>query len=300
MVNGSASTFALSNGKLEFTLSNQLDGAISGTNGLLEGLLTAEQDQSTVGMKLRVSNATLSRSPLGATRFAGLVHADMQPGWQFGYVIPFQKGYSDADGTTHDAFRLFPTALTVSLASTSSSNNGHLTFTNTQVNLDSLVFTPNFRLAIPAGKGEHEDSDDPNSADSQHGPDDQQHWQEVVTDIYPACRVHIYAAPATYDVASRLKLSIVDNALALDISHFVPTAPIAFSKDGCDPTLLGTVVGAIAGFIVAGPAGGVAGAAYGNHVGNDLEDTFNGLIAGNVASRIASFSKSWRVQIPQN
>ncbi len=211
---------------------------------------------------------------------------------------PFVKGYTDSDGKTHDDFRAFPLNIAVSIAQEIDLPVTPITFTGSSLAMDPIVLKPKLRVSIPPGSGEHEDKNDENSANGQHGPDEDKHLQEATYDKFPACDAHIYLQTADYDFSSELRISLgTDNQINIGLAKLVPDRALGFNRDGCDTSFFGAIAGAIAGALLGGPFGVVPGAIIGHQAGSSLNDHINDLIAAAVAKKIMELQFSWHIRV---
>jgi hypothetical protein len=142
-----------------------------------------------------------------------------------------------------------------------------------------------FELAVAPGKGEHTTSDDPGSADGSNGPKEVHGWQEVLQTTH-VCTLHMYVAPKTQSGGLKGAIELTSGALQVDIDElhfdhgFVDHDD--YWRDGCDPTLLGSVLGALLG----GLPGLVGGYILGHKVNNSIDDA--------IRERIGAFAHGFK------
>src|SRR6185369_13275689 len=126
-----------------------------------------------------INNVSLQKPKNGPFSLSGTFSGTVRSGPSMRFTTDFVKGIPD-----HDNFRAFPLTLDFSVPSPISLPATNFTIRDGIIDLPEIVLHPSFGVSIPRGLGEHEDSDDPNSADGTHGPDEDQNRQEAVTDTF--------------------------------------------------------------------------------------------------------------------
>jgi hypothetical protein len=172
-----------------------------------------------------------------------------------------------------------------------------LVFSLTSLNGGPIAIPLAAKIIVPVGRGEHQQPDDQdNTADGTHGPDEDQHRQEIVTDTEPGCRVHIYAIADTYNASATLHLIANDNAMTISLDSFQLDWPAGWSRDGCSLQEMLPIAGAIAGSLFGGLAGSALGAAAGFVAGGDLDNLVISRVNAVIVEKMQSLQGSWRIQ----
>jgi len=290
--------FQLANGKAHFNIANNPDGTIGGDHNTISGLASLESSHVPMSWNVELYDGSFSKAPNDDIRFDSTLKLTLNA-LQLNVTTPFIKGYTDSDGKHHDNFRAFPISLSASLQQPVSAIGRFSAYRSKYTIADNtpaagpLMVNVNFNLNIPGGSGEHEDADNPNSADGTHGPDDYKHFQEAIQDTYPLCTVHLYLRPANYAATGTVAISTTPNGLDVHFGNITTSSDVAFTRDGCDPSLFTTIVGAIVGGLIGGPAGATVGAAAGHIAGNKLDDAIDTRIEAGIIGKLHSLNFGW-------
>jgi hypothetical protein len=194
----------------------------------------------------------------------------------------------------------FPLKLSVSLLDAVESNEVLIWFNGQDITMDQLTLSPKFQLVVKEGLGEHENPDDPQSANGSEGPDEFHNWQEAV--FYdcpnPVGVMHFYLAPQTYTINSTMNLSIKGKTIDFNFGNLNMDGPITWKKDGCDLADWIGFIGSLAGAITGGSGGALVGAIVGVNVGDSLEDKLKSFVNAGIARKTTQFSlnKQWTFQ----
>jgi hypothetical protein len=276
-----STAFALADGSYRSQLTMDSDGTISGTQGEIEGQLKLRSDVGSIIAHLQLADVSFTKPVAADASFQSRVLVT-QVGLSLS-VTTHGSGVPD-----HADARVFPISLTAQLPMRSLQGaQGQLAFQGRNVSLSPVIFRPTFRLVIPPGLGEHQNRDDPDSADGTHGPEELMRWQEVFFDDHAVCDIHVYVAPAEYDATAAVTLSIVNGVLQVRVGELRTAVPIGWRRDGCEVSTILAVVGA-----VLGPGGVVVGYT----VGESLDDKINALIDGKLQGALGAVDKTWQIR----
>jgi hypothetical protein len=323
----SVGDFGITNGSAVFPIEALRDGTIrtpaaaawtfSGT------FIAAPQGASQpLSLALTVSDGVFN-APQGVDpTFAGHLKGSVMPGFDFAFVTAGQGLNGQPTIADHNDMSIYPVAVdfsipvpaggrTVPVAAIPSTA---ISVANNVVKIDAMKLTIPFVAVFPAGKGEHEDIRDPNSADGTHGDSEVAHdkvhtWQEVLQDknltgVGPlGCTIHLYLGPTTNTGTLDLTLQLSNKVLNVGVSQLELTTPFVqgthWDKDGCKGTLVATIAGAILGALTLGPGGAVAAAAGGFVVGGAVNQRVDAIISERIGEFISGYQKSWTIQFPQ-
>jgi len=290
VVNATASSFSLTAGQATLGLETQQDGTIVGTNCSLQGTAVVVAAGLSVSPSIHINGIGFTKPPAGDFTLNGTFQATVPSGLSLSITTPWVKGIPD-----HDDFRAFPITLVGTVTQPIVIPPTALSTVNSSLSLAPVSIKPAFNVNIPGGNGEHGNSDDPASADF-GGPEQDQHRQEAVTDVYP-CRVHLYLVPGDYSFHSEVDLAITDGKLDVNISQFQSDSDVGFDRDGCNLGVFGLIVGALTGGLIAGPFGSVIGGVVGLAEGDSLNDRINQMIAAGIANYLLNLRYSWHAQL---
>jgi hypothetical protein len=290
---GSPAAFVLSDGNVNLVLRLASDGSFAGDGGRLSGLLSVSAAGAIARADVDLRDLQLAGAPNGSVSMSGALHATIRAGFSLTFTSPFVKGVPD-----HDNLRLFPVTLTGQLTSNVALGPTRIRMADGRVSAEPVTVQIPITLTVPQGLGEHVDSDNPNSADGTHGPDEDQHRQELYTDTFNVLRVHIYLHAATYHFNAAVTLSASDNALDVDMTNLrlADGEHIRWHRDGGDLGIIGAIVGAIAGGLFFGPGGGLVGGIVGGIEGGNIDDAVNKAIAAKTAEKLVGLRYQWHVQ----
>jgi hypothetical protein len=284
ILNAANASFSLNAGQANLSIQSKEDGTIVGTNCDIQGEASIVGGNLTVSPLVHISAITFTKAPGGDFTASGRLQATVPSGQQFSIATPFIKGLPD-----HDNFRGFPLTLNLSLSQPLAIPTTAFTAVNSSVTLDPINVTPTLGLNIPNGLGEHEDSDDQNSADGHHGPGEDQNLQEAITDTVSAARVHLYLLADSYQFQAQVTVAINSNQLDVNISHIQCNRDIDFRRDGGDLGPIGAVIGFAFGGLVPGIVGYVAG--------ESLNQSIDHWIAAGIANYLLGLRFSWHGQL---
>jgi hypothetical protein len=290
--NSSSPVFGLTDGTINLNLQYTKTDSILVNNSSLSGHFEfTNADASIKGIcNLYGINGTETRGL--PQSLSGKIKLAIAPGLSYDIHTPFIKGPGNDE-------RAFPLNIIVAGRDSTISSEGDVSLNGGIIDFANLGFKMNLDVVVPAGKGEHEDNDNVNSADGTHPGDDQlKTGQEVFTDVEKVCRVHVYLLPYTYTFHSDFSFSSDHhNNISININHlscdqqFVEK--VNFGKDGCDAGFIGAVFGAIVGSVTGIGAG--MGAIIGDIAGNDLESSIKSKLLGEVANKIDSQKGTYKL-----
>jgi len=298
MFNSKIESMVLRDGKAHFHLANLSDGSIVGDHGSINGTGTMQASDLALKWTFNITDLTIEKRPGKNANIQGFFTATIMKGLDFTYTstpIYHTPG--------HDDLRIYPITIEARIPQDISVPQSRITFNDMAFSLADMNGNPitvTFPLIfiVPPGRGEHQQPDDQDStADGTHGPDEDQHRQEVMTDTYPACRVHLYAAADTYNVSTTMLISASDGQITINLAHLQPDKEIGWSRDGCDTPVLGAIAGAIAGTLFSPGPGTVIGAIAGYVVGGDLANVVHARIQSAIAERIQGLNIAWHFQL---
>lgn len=299
LYNSPDQTIALQNGNLKMQLSIISPDTIRGSDINFDGTTTISAASASLNAHFTFTDGTFNLYPSQQLNFSSKFSLQLLPGDPISFQTPFLKQ------DDHD-IRLFPVKLSLNLTAPVASPVVNFTVTGRSVNLDALNITPQFSLIVPAGRGEHENKDDPNSDIGGKGPD----WAWVCQEVFYAhfgtsplsCDAHLYVFPQTISLASSLQLSISNNVISFNFSKVSMNQTFAedvnWKKNGCDLPVIGGILGAITGTVLFGPMGttigGIAGVVGGIRLDHLVEDLVNVQVAGVLTS--INYNKQWQIK----
>lgn len=293
-VNSKIPSFALKDGVADIKLANRQDGTIVGSDGTVQGAAVMIAGNVQIGTTFNITNLSVFKSP-GKTP---VVRGDFT-----GSLGSIDMTYTSSPiyhTPGHDNLRIYPLTAEMKVAGSTAIPPSKIVFDDSGLALTSagggsINIPLRGQLIVPPGRGEHQQPDDDDStADGTHGPDQDQHRQEIVTDTF-VCRIHLYAIADTYNITAQLNLSAHNGVVTLAATNFVTDRAVGFDRDGCDGAIA-SVIGAIAGTLFAGPLGGALGAAVGFVAGGDLNNMIDSRIKAVIAEKIQGLQVSWHFQ----
>jgi hypothetical protein len=287
LYNAKSPTFSLQNGSATLNVISNGDGSASAENCSFSGTMIFTTADLSAMAQIQLRNISLSVSANGAFTLQGNVAGSIPANQSITIVTPYTKT---------DGFYYFPVTLVVTIANDLIIPQTSFSMTDAVVTLDQIRLQPSFKVQIPPGLGEHEDKDDPNSANGEHGPDEDKRRQEVLQKT-TGLTIHIYLVSAGYDITSQFTIEITNNVLSVDLQQMrlAVGEVVAYSMDGGDFGVLGAIAGAIVGTVLLGdPA---LGAITGAVAGEDFNQALNDFIATYIAQKITTEQFSWRSQI---
>jgi hypothetical protein len=270
------------------------DGSLSGT--IVYGVQRVPPLDSALSLKVSIdlSNMTISQPRNGQLKMTGNLRASAPPNLSIPITTPDVFQVKDVHGEVHSAFQEFSLKLICKLNQPLDIPATPFSFTNGIVSFDPITIRPAFQVIIPAGLGEHNPAFDPHSADGTHGPDEDRHRQEAITDLFPGCRVHFYLYEGGYDFQSEIKISSGNNYLTVDVLKFSNLSDIGFHQDGCEGILSDAlaVVFTIGGLL--GPIGAQIGDIVGNSSDDPLQNSINQFVAAKIVETLYYLKGRWR------
>jgi hypothetical protein len=302
--NHSGGSFALTDGTVHLKAHVRPDSGYSVNVDTLDGLLTIVSTDVTMYWDTHIHNFSGNRNVGGGLSGTGRLAATIRKGITIPVVTP--AIYHTPD---HDDMRLYPIRMKVS-------SNSDTNLPDTQISFDSQGFqlgsagSPTLLplsliVSIAPGLGEHQQPDDQDgTADGTHGPGQDQHRQEIFTDTYPGCRVHLYLVAgdypltATLAVSSRVASGGEANALDIAVNNVLLGSDIGFDRDGCDLSGIVGIFGGVLGTFVGGPFGGAIGGGLGHYAGGRVDDHIDARIESGIRDKIEGYEKTWTIAVP--
>jgi hypothetical protein len=295
--NSKITSMVLRSGKAHINVANRPDGTIMGDHGSLNGTGIMSGGDLTLTAIFDVTELSIHKEPAKTP----VIH-----GFFTGTIKKIDITYTSAPiyhVPGHDDQRIYPVTATLNLSNDLIIPQSTIAFDNLGFSFKSLTggtidIPVAAQLIVPLGRGEHQQPDDQDStADGTHGPDQDQHRQEVATDTFPACRVHLYAIADTYNVTAKMHMLASAGVLSFSMTDFQTDRQIGYDKDGCDASVILAIAGAIGGTVFAGPAGTVIGAGAGYVAGGDLNNMINARINAVILEKIQGLQFAWHFQI---
>jgi hypothetical protein len=287
--------FGLQNGNVTIRLENFDVDSIVVTNSSIGGQFDFENQDAKVKGWCSIYNIQGYETHGKPQRIGGNIKLNVYPGLSYDIHTPFSKGPGGDE-------RQFPFNILVTSHDSTLSSEGNIAFNGRTVTIDNLNYQTSLEVIVPAGKGEHQDKDDVNSANGQHPGDDRlKSAQEIYYDHHPLiCDVHIYLLPYTYTCKSKFFLQTdQNNVLSFTLEHLSLDQPfiekVNWQKDGCDLGVLGAVGGVIIGIVTGGVGGAAVTGIIGYVAGSSLESSIKARMVGEVAQKIDSEKGTWKL-----
>ena len=259
LVNAANRAFELSGGKVGLELENFENGSVSSPSNASSYVRDAvfhvtSPESGRIRLSVDFNNVKLTAGPGQLTNVKGDLSGRLED-FSLHIVTTPQAGIVEPNGTRHDDARLF--ALTFDVEE-DPQNPTTFSIPKFEWSGSSLQTPFNFPLKlllkVPPGEGEHPNSDI-NEHGNHGGPDEYKSAQEVFTDTFPACRLHIYLLEKTYRVTATLDFSNTGTQQQVQIKD-ISMDPIkkgeGWGRDGCDSFLLKATIGVVA-TVVLGP-----------------------------------------------
>jgi hypothetical protein len=280
------------------------DGTHSGTASAIDGDMIVETGAYYMAWNMHIHDVAF-RQPSASSPVIvdGRFNANVTPAVDLNFTSEPQYHVPD-----HDDLRIYPVTFSISWKSEFQFPDEKIHFgDNLKVNDDAAVDVPvAFTLSVLAGRGEHQQPDDrDDTADGTHGPNDDQHRQELLTDKCGPRRVHIYLVSADYPAKATLSFGPFGSAsgnsarsINITLQNVSVGSNIDFDRDGCSVAGVLAIVGGVLGTAVGGPVGGAVGAGLGHFGGNSLDDHINVINESRLRDAIQSIHKSWIIRTP--
>jgi len=294
-------TFGLKDGLIHLAATIKPDGSYSIDNTSLDGLMTLNAGVVSMLWDVHLHDVKGQRTAGGQFQGSGGLAATIRPGWNLPFTTP---AIYHTQG--HDDMRIYPVTMVVK------SNN------STNIPDTAISFGSSFSLASQAnptkvdlplvvtilgGNGEHQQPDDQeSSADGTHGPNQDQHRQEVFTDTFVCGRAHLYVVPGDYNLTASLNFAVYPqygkDLLSAGINNINLQQDVGFDRDGCSAGGILTGVLGVVGFLTGGPFGGVVGGAIGHVAGGRVDDAIDARIETGVRDYIDGKGRTWAIALP--
>jgi len=296
--NAKLATFLIRNGSAHILVANRSDGSIDGNGGSFTGTGTFASGDLPLTAVFNVSNVTIAKAPGKTPLVTGIFNGSIR---KADFTYTSSPSYHNPG---HDNLRIYPVTAELKMNSDLVFPPSRLTFDNLGFSLTSLTNGPidipvNATLIVPNGRGEHQQPDDrDDTADGTHGgSDDEHHWQEIITDTEPGCRVHLYAVADSYATTAQFHLLANAGTMSISFDHVQTDHAIRWDKDGCSLQEMLPIVGAIVGTVFGGPAGTALGVAAGLVAGGDLDNMIAARVDAVIVEKIQGLQGSWRFQL---
>jgi hypothetical protein len=296
LYSGAAKTFELQDGHAQLPIEVLEDGTIQNPRiprtqpwQITGNLVVAPEGGGNLVISSAI-NGSFQLTPASGPHFEGTFSGTGRAGFAWPIVTP-AKGLRGQPPEKND-LRVYPVSLSLAIEREFAIATTPFTIAGNGRVTTSIALDIPFVLAIPGGNGEHRDAEDAGSADGTHGPDKQHGWQEVVQ-VKKGCTMHMYIAPGTQPGGMKADLTIDPAGLSFDINELhLDHEPLQddrdYHRDGCDPSLIGTILGTLLG----GAPGGVLGYVLGHKVNALIDD----VIRERIGQVIHGFHKRWRIQ----
>jgi hypothetical protein len=291
--NSEFAVFGLQNGSLLMNLQNFDNDSISLTNSSVSGQFSFATNDAQIRGLCSIYNIQGNEKKGLPDSIAGKIRLNIYPGLSYDIHTPFVKGPGGDE-------RSWPLNLIINSHDSILSSEGNISFNGRILTINNLNYKTALELVVPAGKGEHENNDDPNSADGTHPGDDQlKTGQEAYSDVEKVCKVHVYLLPYTYTVRGQFYIQTDgNNTINFSLDHLSLDNPITdgvnYKKDGCSD-IIGVICGAVLGSLTGGAGGAVVLGIIGGIAANDIESSIKTRLLAEFASKIESEKQSWKL-----
>lgn len=291
--NADFANFGLQNGNMEINLETSKNDSIAITNTSITGQFSFMTNDVQLRGMCSLYNINGYEKKGLPDSLGGKIKLNIYPGFSYDIHTDFKKGPGDDE-------RNWPLNMIVSSHDSILSSEGQIGFNGRVLSIKNLNYTTALEVVIPAGKGEHQNNDDPNSADGTHpGDDNLKTAQEAYSDKEAICKVHIYLLPFTYTFHGHYYIQTDNsNAVIFSLDHLSLDNPIIedvnYAKDGCS-SFIGVAFGAILGSLTGGAGGAIVLGIIGGVAANDIESSIKERMLAEFASKIESEKQSWKL-----
>lgn len=263
--NSSTPTVILSNGKIILPLEHKPDGSITNIPNqfitLDEANATVKNDDISVSAKVSLTEGTLTMPANQTPNMEAKWSAIVEPGLSMSLTTPSRRPQNNEGKTEFKVKFNVKTLNPIRIPATTK-----IIFNGNAVRMDEVTQDINYQVEIPAGGGEHQDGEDPDSVETNNS-----NMQEVASKsegTCPACcRWHFYLKPGTYTFNAKLGINIDSNGLHLAIRENKTNDEVHWDKQGCD------IAAAALCTLILGPTTCVGGILVGNALVNNRIDT---------------------------
>jgi len=286
---------ALSNGTVAMWLERERSGRLVGTSIKVDGSLVVETPapNGVLNLPVAILDGEMRKDPGQSAVFKGKWSAIIPEKVVYRVTTNFQRNIPD-----HEAMRIFPVNLDLSLASPLRISPTWITFDQTGVHTVVPLKGVPVRVVIPSGNGEYKERDAPEQG-AGNGPSNIRSYQEVARDTFSvvaSCTAHAYVKPQEETLDVDATIGFEERSLVLSLQRINGGKALDWDKDGCPLDEILSLVGSVVGFFTAGTGGVVAGAIVGSIGGTKLEEKLHDIISAKLAERVSTFKGEWHVR----
>lgn len=279
----------LTGGSAELPLVVKQDGSLHGSHISLEAQTEVNGPGGAVALGAQLREGVLDWIPGQPPTMTAQLTARNLSTIKIPVETPHVNGIPD-----HDDFRIFKFRAVLNVNPFDIKSKA--TFVGRRFSFESPEIDIPVTIVVPEGSGEH-----PNSSVFEEGngggPNDlAKRSQEIFTDTFTACRLHVYITPQNISITPRIKIKFDGQTMTVDLVKLEMLNAPQWIDDGCTGILKAIIAGlafvvttAVTGNPVIGAAAGVGALAK----ADDLLDHMRANVNVKLVEWVQSRSGSW-------